>query len=229
MRESPDRRQIRTERHRRPEGRRLRSRLPARSQGRGAGAGDSRDRRRRAGRARHGGHRRRCSKAARLSLDRPRGRGLQHDRRRDRVAGAASTCRTVPGKNAIAVAELAFALLLALDRRVPDNVAELRAGTWNKKEYSKARGLFGRTLGLLGYGNIGQEMARRAHALRHADRRLEPPLRHRQGATSTTRRCRCSSRSSPAEVAAQLRRAERAPGAERRNQGARQRRRCSTG
>jgi D-3-phosphoglycerate dehydrogenase / 2-oxoglutarate reductase len=69
-----------------------------------------------------------------------------------------------PGKNAIAVAELAFALLLSIDRRVPDNVAELRAGRWNKKEYSKARGLFGRTLGLLGYGNIGQEMAKRAHA-----------------------------------------------------------------
>src|SRR5215217_5146476 len=69
-----------------------------------------------------------------------------------------------PGKNAIAVAELAFALLLAVDRRVPDNVAELRAGKWNKKEFSKARGLFGRTLGLLGYGNIGQEMATRAHA-----------------------------------------------------------------
>jgi len=69
-----------------------------------------------------------------------------------------------PGKNAIAVAELAFGLILALDRRIPDNVAELRAGTWNKKEYSKARGLFGRTLGLIGYGNIGQEVARRAHA-----------------------------------------------------------------
>jgi D-3-phosphoglycerate dehydrogenase len=69
-----------------------------------------------------------------------------------------------PGKNAIAVAELAFALLLAIDRRVPDNVADLRGGRWNKKEYSKARGLYGRTLGLLGYGNIGQEMARRAHA-----------------------------------------------------------------
>ncbi|MBI3491532.1 MAG: hydroxyacid dehydrogenase [Acidobacteria bacterium] len=69
-----------------------------------------------------------------------------------------------PGKNAIAVAELAFALLLALDRRVPDNVADLRLGKWNKKEYSKARGVFGRTLGLLGYGNIGQEMAKRAHA-----------------------------------------------------------------
>jgi D-3-phosphoglycerate dehydrogenase / 2-oxoglutarate reductase len=67
-----------------------------------------------------------------------------------------------PGKNAIAVAELAFALMLALDRRVPDNVADLRAGRWNKKEYSKAQGLFGQTLGLLGVGNIGQEMIRRA-------------------------------------------------------------------
>src|SRR3989475_11330256 len=66
-----------------------------------------------------------------------------------------------PGKNAIAVAELAFGLILALDRRIPDNVADLRAGKWNKKEYSKARGLFGRTIGLLGYGQIGQEMARR--------------------------------------------------------------------
>jgi D-3-phosphoglycerate dehydrogenase len=69
-----------------------------------------------------------------------------------------------PGKNAIAVAELAFGLILALDRRIPDNVADLRAGTWNKKEYSKARGLFGRTLGLLGFGSIGQEMARRARS-----------------------------------------------------------------
>ncbi len=70
-----------------------------------------------------------------------------------------------PGRNAIAVAELACALMLALDRRLPDNVNELRAGRWNKKEFSKARGLYGRTLGLLGYGNIGQEMAKRAHAL----------------------------------------------------------------
>src|SRR5712691_1731495 len=69
-----------------------------------------------------------------------------------------------PGKNAIAVAELTFALILALDRRVPDNVAELRAGHWNKKEYSKARGLFGRTIGLLGYGAVGQEVATRAIA-----------------------------------------------------------------
>src|SRR6185503_8452050 len=69
-----------------------------------------------------------------------------------------------PGKNSIAVAELTFALILALDRRVPDSAAELRAGHWNKKEYSKARGLFGRTIGLLGYGSIGQEVAIRALA-----------------------------------------------------------------
>jgi D-3-phosphoglycerate dehydrogenase len=67
-----------------------------------------------------------------------------------------------PGKNAIAVAELAFALILALDRRVPENIGDLRAGKWNKQEYSKARGLFGRTMGLLGVGSIGQEVIRRA-------------------------------------------------------------------
>jgi D-3-phosphoglycerate dehydrogenase len=69
-----------------------------------------------------------------------------------------------PGKNSIAVAELAFGLIISLDRRIPDNVADLRAAKWNKKEYSKARGLHGKTLGLLGFGNIGQEMAKRAQA-----------------------------------------------------------------
>jgi D-3-phosphoglycerate dehydrogenase len=69
-----------------------------------------------------------------------------------------------PGKNSIAVAELAFALILALDRRIADNVIALRHGEWNKKEFSKARGLFGRTLGLVGVGKIGQEMIPRARA-----------------------------------------------------------------
>jgi D-3-phosphoglycerate dehydrogenase len=69
-----------------------------------------------------------------------------------------------PGKNSIAVAELAFALILALDRRIADNVIALRRGEWNKKEFSKARGLFGRTLGLVGVGQIGQEMIPRARA-----------------------------------------------------------------
>ena len=71
------------------------------------------------------------------------------------VAGASergiyvSNC---PGKNAVAVAELTMGLILAIDRRIPDNVADLRAGKWNKKEYSKAKGLMGQTLGLLGFG-----------------------------------------------------------------------------
>ena len=69
-----------------------------------------------------------------------------------------------PGKNSIAVAELAFALILALDRRVADNVIALRRGEWNKKEFSKAHGLFGRTLGLVGVGKIGAEMIPRAQA-----------------------------------------------------------------
>ena len=67
-----------------------------------------------------------------------------------------------PGKNAIAVAELTLGLILALDRRIPDNVADLRAGKWNKKEYSKAKGLQGKTLGVLGAGNIALEVIKRA-------------------------------------------------------------------
>jgi D-3-phosphoglycerate dehydrogenase len=67
-----------------------------------------------------------------------------------------------PGKNSVAVAELALALILALDRRVADNVIQLREGKWNKKEFSKARGLFGRTLGLVGTGQIGREVITRA-------------------------------------------------------------------
>ncbi|AKV01965.1 D-3-phosphoglycerate dehydrogenase [Labilithrix luteola] len=69
-----------------------------------------------------------------------------------------------PGKNAVAVAELAFALMLALDRRVADNTTDLRNGKWNKKEYGKARGLYGRTLGVLGTGTIGREVIARARA-----------------------------------------------------------------
>ena len=69
-----------------------------------------------------------------------------------------------PGKNAVAVAELAMALILALDRRIADNVIALREGRWDKKEFSKARGLYGRTLGLIGTGQIGQEVITRARA-----------------------------------------------------------------
>lgn len=69
-----------------------------------------------------------------------------------------------PGKNAIAVAELAMGHLVNLDRRIADNVADLRAHAWNKGRYSKARGLYGRTLAVLGVGDIGVETIRRAKA-----------------------------------------------------------------
>jgi D-3-phosphoglycerate dehydrogenase len=69
-----------------------------------------------------------------------------------------------PGLNSTAVAELTMGLILALDRRIVDNVTDLRAGVWNKKEYGKARGLKGRTLGIVGMGQIGRLVARRALA-----------------------------------------------------------------
>ena len=117
-----------------------------------------------------------------------------------------------PGKNATAVAELAFGLILALDRRIPDNVAELRAGRWDKKEFSKARGLRGRTLGLLGFGSIAQELARRAQAFgmdvviwsrrfeTNADADANTDLR-RYGLDPTSREFRVSIVSTPREVA----------------------------
>lgn len=70
----------------------------------------------------------------------------------------------VPGRNAAAVAELAFGLLLAVDRRIPDNVADLRDGRWNKKGYGAARGILGRHIGVLGLGRIGLAFAQRAVA-----------------------------------------------------------------
>ena len=69
-----------------------------------------------------------------------------------------------PGQNAIAVAELAVGLLVALDRRIPENVEKLRAGQWDKKAFSEARGLYGRTLGVAGLGPIGQAVVKRAQA-----------------------------------------------------------------
>lgn len=70
-----------------------------------------------------------------------------------------------PGMNAIAVAELTLGLLISMDRRIPDNVIDLRNHKWRKKHYSKlGRGLKGRTLGILGAGRIGYEVAKRALA-----------------------------------------------------------------
>jgi D-3-phosphoglycerate dehydrogenase / 2-oxoglutarate reductase len=70
-----------------------------------------------------------------------------------------------PGKNTAAVAELAIGLLLAADRRLVDATLAMRNGGWRKKEFGKARGLAGRTLGILGFGAIGKAVAQRAAGL----------------------------------------------------------------
>ena len=69
-----------------------------------------------------------------------------------------------PGMNSVAVAELTLGLMLSLDRRIPDNVSDFRKGVWNKADYSKAEGLKGKTLGIIGVGAIGKEVAKRALA-----------------------------------------------------------------
>ncbi len=69
-----------------------------------------------------------------------------------------------PGKNAIAVAELVIGHLVNLDRRIVDNAVALRAHRWDKKSFGVARGLAGRTLAVIGTGQIGQEVITRARA-----------------------------------------------------------------
>ena len=70
-----------------------------------------------------------------------------------------------PGKNTDAVAELTIGLLIAADRQIPNALFDLRNGKWRKKEYGKARGLKGRTLGIIGLGNIGCAVARCAKGM----------------------------------------------------------------
>jgi D-3-phosphoglycerate dehydrogenase len=72
-------------------------------------------------------------------------------------------CNT-PGKNAIAVAELTMGLILAIDRNIPDQVKDLRKGKWKKKKYARTKGLAGRSIGIVGLGSIGLEVAKRAAA-----------------------------------------------------------------
>lgn len=79
------------------------------------------------------------------------------------AAHSVVVCNT-PGKNSAAVAELTMGLILAIDRNIADQVSELRAGSWNKKHWSQANGLKGRTIGIVGFGDIGAEVAKRADA-----------------------------------------------------------------
>lgn len=70
-----------------------------------------------------------------------------------------------PGASAISVAELSIAHIFALSRFLQLSNTEMRLGKWPKKEYSKGRELTGKTLGILGLGSIGKEVAIRAKGL----------------------------------------------------------------
>ena len=67
-----------------------------------------------------------------------------------------------PGASAISVAELAIAHMMALTRYLHVSTMEMRQGKWPKKEYSNGIELYGKNLGIIGLGNIGKEVARRA-------------------------------------------------------------------
>lgn len=68
-----------------------------------------------------------------------------------------------PGANATAVAEHTFALMLAMARHIPRAASTMRAGQWDKKSLQGWE-LRGKTLGIIGLGRIGMEVAKRALA-----------------------------------------------------------------
>ena len=69
-----------------------------------------------------------------------------------------------PGKNSVAVAELAMGLIISIDRRIPENVHFYKEGKWEKGMFAECIGIKGRTLGLIGIGNVGREVCKRAIA-----------------------------------------------------------------
>ena len=70
---------------------------------------------------------------------------------------------TAPAGNTIAAAELTMALLLAVARRVPAADRSMKAGEWDRKSFNGFE-LYGKTLGLVGAGRIGGQVAKRARA-----------------------------------------------------------------
>ncbi len=81
-----------------------------------------------------------------------------------------------PGASAISVAELAIGHMLALSRFLHVSTVEMRQGKWPKKEYSHGVELYGKYLGIIGLGNIGKEVARRALGLGMHVLAYDPPF-----------------------------------------------------
>src|SRR5213592_2542923 len=84
----------------------------------------------------------------------------------DNVDVEAATQRGVvvmntPGGNTISTAELTFAMILSLARKVPQAHASMATGKWDRKQFQGVE-LAGKTLGVLGLGRIGSEVAKGA-------------------------------------------------------------------
>jgi D-3-phosphoglycerate dehydrogenase len=87
----------------------------------------------------------------------------------DNVDRAAATKKGIvvmntPGGNTITTAEHTLALMISLARKIPQASASMKAGAWEKKKFMGVE-LFNKTLGIVGLGQIGGEVARRARAL----------------------------------------------------------------
>jgi D-3-phosphoglycerate dehydrogenase len=81
-----------------------------------------------------------------------------------------------PAASAISVAELAIGHMLAVSRFLHVSTAEMREGKWPKKEYSKGTELYNKNLGIVGLGNIGKEVARRALGMGMRVLAYDPPF-----------------------------------------------------
>jgi D-3-phosphoglycerate dehydrogenase len=86
----------------------------------------------------------------------------------DNIDVSAATKREInvvnaPAGNTIATAELTFALMLALTRKVCRANESIRNGEWNRSAFQGTE-LYGKTLGIIGFGRIGKEVAKRARA-----------------------------------------------------------------
>lgn len=103
---------------------------------------------------------------------------------------AATRCGVIvvnsPEGNTIAAAEHTVAMLMALARRIPDAVASLRDGQWKRTSFVGVE-VYGKTLGVVGFGKIGREVARRCHGFGMrviaADAYVNPEVAQREGVT----------------------------------------------
>lgn len=87
----------------------------------------------------------------------------------DNVDKAAATKKGIvvmntPGGNTITTAEHTIALMFALARQIPQAVASMKEGKWDKKRFMGVE-LYNKTLGIIGIGNIGKQVAKRAIGL----------------------------------------------------------------